>query len=147
MAITIRMGTGEDIPALISIVAEFAEFHGSSHEMSNTADRMRQEQDAFISFVAVAETGQIVGYAICFFAYYTWSWRSLYLDDLFVQEAYRGQQIGKNLLATIVDYAKRERCQKVRWQVSRWNTPAQEFYTKFGAVIDDVELNCDLKLS
>ena len=84
--------------------------------------------------------------SICFFAYFTWSGRSLYLDDLFVKEAYRGQQIGKRLLGAVVDFASEEQCKKVKWQVSRWNTEAQEFYKKFGAVIDDVEWNCDLVL-
>lgn len=146
MTITIRKSVDEDLPALIALVAEFAAFHGSSDHMTNSIELMRAERDAFTSFVAVTDDNRIIGYAICFFAYFTWSGRSLYLDDLFVQEACRGQQVGKRLLAAVVEFAKGEHCKKVRWQVSSWNTPAQEFYKKFGAVIDNVELNCDLPL-
>jgi len=146
MTITLRRAAAEDIPALIDAITEFARFQGSPGKMVNTAELMASERDAFICFVAVTDTGEIVGYAICFFAYFTWSGRSLYLDDLFVREAYRGRQIGRRLLGAVVEYAAAEGCKKVRWQVSRWNTAAQEFYKKFGAEIDDVELNCDLKL-
>jgi diamine N-acetyltransferase len=44
----------------------------------------------------------------------------------------------------VVNLAKREGCKKVRWQVSKWNEDAIEFYKRKGAVIDDVEINCDL---
>lgn len=146
MTITIRRAVEEDFPALISTITEFAHFQRSSAKMTNSTERMSNEQQAFTCFVAVTATNDIVGYAICFFAYFTWSGRSLYLDDLYVKEPFRGRDVGKRLLAAVVDFASTERCRKVHWQVSRWNTPAQEFYKKFGAVIDDVELNCDLML-
>jgi len=46
----------------------------------------------------------------------------------------------------VFELAKQEGCKKVRWQVSKWNKNAIEFYKKKGAVIDDVEINCDLIL-
>ena len=143
MSITIRKADEADFNTLIGMITEFALFQRSSDKMTNTVEQMRDEQHTFTCFVAVTPEHAIVGYAVCVFAYYTWSGKSLCLDDLFVQEAYRGQTIGKRLLTSIVDYAKEENCKKVRWQVSRWNTPAREFYEKFGAHIDDVELNCD----
>jgi GNAT superfamily N-acetyltransferase len=144
MSITIRKAVENDFPAVISMISEFAQFQRSSDKMTNSIGRMIKEQDAFTCFIAVTEHDELIGYAICFFAYFTWSGRSLYLDDLFVQEQYRRLHTGSKLLAAVVDYAAGEQCKKVRWQVSRWNTNAQEFYKKFGAVIDDVELNCDL---
>lgn len=44
----------------------------------------------------------------------------------------------------IIELAKEKRCKKVKWMVSKWNTDAIEFYKKKGAVIDDVEISCDL---
>ena len=69
------------------------------------------------------------------------------MDDLYVKEDYRGIGLGKALLDGVIDFAKKEACNKVRWQVSNWNTHAQEFYKKMGAQIDDVEINCDLVLN
>jgi diamine N-acetyltransferase len=96
----------------------------------------------------IAETGdsKIVGFASFFFAYYSWSGKAIYLDDLYITNAYRKQGIGKMLLQQIIELAKNSSCKKVRWQVSKWNTNAIEFYQKMNAAIDETEINCDLLL-
>jgi len=70
----------------------------------------------------------------------------LYLDDLYVKASFRKHGIGKLLLETIVLLAKEEQCKKIRWQVSKWNSNAIDFYKKMRAVVDDTEINCDLVL-
>lgn len=50
----------------------------------------------------------------------------------------------KKLLDAVIELAKKEHCKKVRWQVSRWNENAIDFYKKIGAWIDETEINCDL---
>jgi GNAT superfamily N-acetyltransferase len=62
--------------------------------------------------------------ALYFFAYFTWMGKSLYLDDLYVKESFRGNKIGSNLLKEIFEFAKQEKCKRVRWQVLNWNKPA-----------------------
>jgi diamine N-acetyltransferase len=44
----------------------------------------------------------------------------------------------------VFEIAKKEKCNRVRWQVSKWNSEAIEFYKKIGAKIDDTEMNCDM---
>ena len=68
------------------------------------------------------------------------------MDDLFVQEKYRKNGIGKRLLDSIIEIGKKEKCEKLRWQVSNWNKNAQEFYKSLGVHIDNREYNCDLYL-
>ena len=46
-----------------------------------------------------------------------------------------------------LDIAKEEKCNRVRWQVSKWNTEAVKLYKKIGAKIDDTEMNCDMIFS
>jgi diamine N-acetyltransferase len=70
----------------------------------------------------------------------------MYLDDLYVREAYRKQSVGKKLLDEVIGLALREQCKKLRWQVSGWNSNAIAFYEKMGAMIDRTEINCDLVL-
>ena len=48
------------------------------------------------------------------------------------------------LLDEVTALAKNSGCKKLRWQVSKWNINAIAFYKSLGAVIDDVEINCDL---
>jgi diamine N-acetyltransferase len=107
---------------------------------------MKADENLFQCFVAEDENKKIVGYAAWFFAYYSWSGKAMYLDDLYVTEPARGNAIGSQLLQTVIDHAKASGCKKVRWQVSNWNAPAIAFYKKMGAWIDDVEINCNLEL-
>ena len=68
----------------------------------------------------------------------------MYLDDLFVVEQFRGKGLGSMLIDEVIRQAKTIGCKKVKWQVSKWNQSAIEFYKAKGAEIDDVEINCDL---
>ena len=57
----------------------------------------------------------------------------LYLEDLFVEPAHRGQGIGKALLVELARLAVRRDCGRFEWSVLDWNTPAIEFYQSLGA--------------
>jgi GNAT superfamily N-acetyltransferase len=61
----------------------------------------------------------------------------LFLEDLFVREAFRGKRIGKALLAHVAQIAQRENCYGMRWEVLDWNQPAIEFYQSLGATFLD----------
>ncbi|WP_088656340.1 GNAT family N-acetyltransferase [Geofilum rhodophaeum] len=146
MNITIREIKADDFTGLISLFTEFATFEKTLEKMTNTVDRMTVEQEFFNGFVALNDSEEIVGYVTHFFAYYTWIGKSLYMDDLYVKEEFRGHGIGTELINKVIEYAKTTNCQKVKWQVSEWNKPAIEFYKSLGASIDSVESNCDLLL-
>lgn len=146
MDISIRIANEKDFPQIIKLFNEFAAFEKLPDRMINTVPKMIEEQNYFTCFVAETSNSEIVGYAACFFSYHTWSGKSLYMDDLYVKETYRKKGIGKKLLDSVIEFARNKKCGKVRWQVSNWNLNAQNFYKKLGAAIDDVELNCDLKL-
>jgi len=146
MNITIREIKADDFTGLISLFTEFATFEKTPEKMTNTVDRMTVEQEFFNGFVALNDSEEIVGYVTHFFAYYTWIGKSLYMDDLYVKEEFRGHGIGTGLINKVIEYAKTTNCQKVKWQVSEWNKPAIEFYKSLGASIDSVESNCDLLL-
>src|SRR5438132_3813003 len=131
MNITIRKGTDNDFPAIISLIQEFARFQKTPERVTNTVEQMQADNNLFRCFVAEEdETKTIVGYAAWFFTYYSWTGKALYLDDLYVVESARGHGIGTRLLNTVIDHAKVSNCKKVRWQVSNWNTAAIHFYKK-----------------
>ena len=141
--IVIRKGQSKDLNKLFGLIKELAEFEKALDKVTNTVERMEKEKTFFDFFVAESD-GKIVGGAVYFFAYFTWVGKSLYLDDLYVKPTYRGQKIGVNLLQKILQVAKTKNCQRVRWQVLDWNTPAIEFYQKVGVSTDNTWLNCDL---
>ena len=145
MSIIIRLAEEKDFPSVLMLSKEMAVFQQVPEKVMNTVEQMIREQKFFGCFVAEKEEGGIVGMATWFFAYYTWVGKSLYLDDLYVQEAYRSQKIGSKLLQQIFELAKKEDCKRVRWLVSNWNTPALEFYKKCGAEIDEESFVCDFE--
>ncbi len=146
MDISIREATENDYWAIVEMFKEFAHFEHLDERLVNTVERMTEEKEYFHCFVAVNPQDEILGYATHFFAYFTWTGKSLYMDDLYVREKYRGAGIGKLLINKVIDFAKSTGCHKVRWQVSDWNAPAIGFYKSLGAVVDAQERNCDLDL-
>jgi len=112
--------------------------------MTNSLEQILQEKDHHLGFVAVNTQNEITGYVTYFYAYYTWTGKSLYMDDLYVRPEFRANKIGTGLINEVIAFAKKENCRKLRWQVSEWNQPAIDFYKSLGASIDRVESNCDL---
>jgi GNAT superfamily N-acetyltransferase len=61
----------------------------------------------------------------------------LFLEDLFVREAFRGRGIGRALLAEMARIAIDEQCYGIHWEVLDWNQKAIEFYKNLGARFRD----------
>lgn len=144
MPIKIRKASEKDFNAILALIHELAAFEKAPEKVTNTPAQMEKEKDYFLCYVAETNKMEIVGMALYFFAYYTWVGKSLYLDDLYVKESYRGQGIGTKLLTKILEIAKKENCKRVRWQVLNWNKPAIDMYRKCGASIDNEWINCDV---
>ncbi len=104
MNITIRPATENDYPAIVEMFREFAHFEHLDERLTNTVEGIKAETEYFNCFVAVNNKDEIVGYATYFFAYFTWTGKSLYMDDLYVKENCRGAGIGKQLINKVIEY-------------------------------------------
>jgi len=144
MDITISPITEKDFEDLVFLFKEFATFEKMPDLMKNSVEKMIKEKDLLKGFTARDEKVNLAGYVTYFFAYYTWVGKSLYMDDLYVREQYRGKGIGSQLINKVISLAKTEDCNRLRWQVSNWNHPAIKFYESLGAEINKTEMNCDL---
>lgn len=142
--VTIKNIEENDFEELVALFLEFATFQNQPEKMKNSVEKMISEKDFFHGFTARDEDDRIIGYATFFFAYYTWVGKSLYMDDLYIKEQYRGKGIGTLLINTVIKHAEKEKCDRLRWQVSEWNKPAISFYKSLGAKIDETEKNCDI---
>lgn len=145
MNTVIRRAVKADFADIFNLFREFSVFQKTPEKMHITLQQLEEDEQYFQCFVAVAD-GQIIGYATYFFAYYSWTGRGVYLDDLYVRESLRKYGIGRQLLDTVIQHAKENDCRTVRWLVSRWNTNAIEFYKKIGAHVDDTEMTAVLPL-
>ena len=88
-------------------------------------------------FVAVDEKNKVLGYAFCIFKQFLnhnimTDIKTLYIDDLCVDEALRGQHIGKTLYEEVLKFAKAEGCYNVTLNVWSCNESAQKFYESCG---------------
>jgi len=143
----IRLAEENDLPEILELIKDLAEFEKAGHKVTNTVEQMKLEKDLFGCFIAVDENNIIIGIALYFYAYYTWVGKSLYLEDLFVKPEYRNKGIGSALLNEIFKLAKTKNCKRLRWQVLKWNKDAIKLYQKMGAVIDGEWYNCDMDYS
>lgn len=90
-------------------------------------------------FVAVDEENEVLGYAFCVFKQFLNSEimtdvKTLYIDDLCVDEDKRGMHIGKQLYEYVIAFAKESGCYNVTLNVWSCNESAMKFYEKCGLV-------------
>ena len=90
-------------------------------------------------FVAVDDNEEVLGYAFCVFQQHInnnilTDIKTLYIDDLCVDEEKRGMHIGKALYDYVVEFAKTEKCYNITLNVWSCNESAMKFYEKCGLV-------------
>lgn len=90
-------------------------------------------------FVAVDENEEVLGYAFCVFQQHInnnilTDIKTLYIDDLCVDEDKRGMHIGKALYDYVVEFAKNENCYNITLNVWACNESAMKFYESCGLV-------------
>jgi GNAT superfamily N-acetyltransferase len=137
MTMQIRNATPQDVPEILRLIRALADYEKLSHEVIATEERLHQ---SLFGAHPVAETvlawldGRAVGFAVFFHNYSTFrGCPGLYLEDLFVEPAHRGQGYGKALLLYVARLAAARGCERMEWSVLDWNTPAIEFYRSLGA--------------
>jgi GNAT superfamily N-acetyltransferase len=142
--LSIRSATIDDVTLLRTLIRELADYEKELGQVRITeADLARDgfgPQPKFRVLLAYwAE--EPAGYALFFDFYSTWRGRQMFLEDLFVREAFRGRRVGKGLLAAVARIAQGEGCHALRWEVLDWNRTAVEFYESLGAeFLDDWRL-------
>lgn len=90
-------------------------------------------------FVGVNDEDVVIGYAFCVFQQHMndnilTKVKTLYIDDLCVDEDMRGQHIGKQIYEYVLDYARKSGCYNVTLNVWSCNSGAQKFYESCGLV-------------
>ncbi len=159
MTFSLRTGTPADIPAVLALIKQLAEYEKAPLEVSNTPEQMLIDgfSENPIFHLIVAETSEdtilennqkiMVGMAITYYRYSTWKGRVLYLEDLYILPEYRRFGLGERFFALLLEKAKQDKCQRVSWQVLDWNEPAINFYKKLGATLDPEWINGFIEIS
>jgi GNAT superfamily N-acetyltransferase len=141
MSLIIRRARPDEAGLVLSLVRELAEYEQLLHEVEATEAMISEA--LFGSnvrlFCDIAEwNGEAAGFAVWFINFSTFSGRSgIYLEDLFVRPALRGNGIGKALLSHLAKECVANGWSRLQWSVLDWNTPSIEFYKSLGAVLMD----------
>jgi len=133
----IRPATPDDVGAIVGLVHDLATYERASDSVRLDADLLRAalfgERPAVFAHV-VEEDGEVVGMAIWFLNFSTWTGRhGIDLEDLFVKPQARGAGHGRALLVTLARLAVEAGYGRVEWSVLDWNQPAIGFYRSLGA--------------
>ena len=135
---SVRPIRADDVPAVVGLVRELAEYEKAPDEARMTEDQLSAALfgEAPALFGHVAEVGgQVVGTAVWFLTFSTWRGTfGIHLEDLYVQPQHRGSGFGRELLRTLADLCVQRGYSRLEWSVLDWNTPSIEFYEAAGAV-------------
>ncbi|MEI9983686.1 MAG: GNAT family N-acetyltransferase [Aliidongia sp.] len=133
--IFIRDAVPEDVPAILRMIRELAEFERQPDAVVATeADLLRDgwgPQKRFACRIGEFE-GAVAGFALWFPNYSTWEGRAgIYLEDLYVSPAVRGHGVGEQMIVDLAQIAIREGFRRLDLSVLDWN-PARNFYLRLG---------------
>ncbi|MCI8428561.1 MAG: GNAT family N-acetyltransferase [Lachnospira sp.] len=114
-------------------------FKGNTKKYTDKELKAIIEDDMKPIFVAVSEDETVLGYAFCQYIQHIndnilTDIKSLYIDDLCVDEKSRGTHIGKSLYEYVIEYARKSECYNVTLNVWSCNQNALQFYEKCGLV-------------
>ncbi len=140
----IRKGEREDLPIVLELIKELADYENALEEVTLTVSQL--EQDGFGNhpwywFLIAEKDNQIVGLSFYFIRYSTWKGKFLFLEDFVIKEKYRRKGVGASLFEATIKVCHDEQLNGMIWQVLDWNTPAIEFYKKYEADISGEWLN------
>jgi GNAT superfamily N-acetyltransferase len=134
--ILIREAREEDVPVILGFILELAEFEGVREKIQSTEEGLRDVLfQRHIAEALIAELdGKAIGFAIWAYSFSTFTGKpTLYIDDLYVQEPFRGRGVGRRIFAYIADVAWRKDCARMDWYCMETNLSGKEYYHRMGA--------------
>jgi GNAT superfamily N-acetyltransferase len=144
---TIRPARREDCPRLIELVLELAVFERAPDAVTVPPAHFEEAgfgQHPVWQAVVAEDGGALVGFALWYIRFSTWTGCRLYLEDIVVTASRRGEGIGRRLFEATLAEARRRGYAGMTWQMLDWNAAARRFYDRFEPRYDDEWVNCHL---
>ncbi len=136
-AVSIRFATPDDAGLILHFICGLAAYEREPDKVKATAAGLRAQMESasppFECLIAQDQTTPI-GFALFYRSYSTWLGQPLlFLEDLFVEEKYRGSGGGIALIKRLAEIAHERGYSRLEWRVLDWNEPAHRFYRALGA--------------
>ncbi len=126
-----------DEPGILSCIQALAVYEREPDAVENTVEALTETifGDRANVFAHVVEReGQIIGIAVWFLTYSTWTGRNgIWLEDLYVRDEFRGRGYGKALVSRLAAECLERGYSRLEWTVLDWNAPSIAFYRSIGA--------------
>ena len=133
----LRPANVQDVGEILALIRELADYEKLLHEVDATQADLARDLfgPAPRAHCDIAMwNGEVAGMAFWFYNYSAFLGRAgIYLEDLFVRPAFRGNGIGKRLIAHLAQRCVDENLPRLQWSVLDWNTPSIAFYESLGA--------------
>ncbi|KAF1836416.1 acetyltransferase [Decorospora gaudefroyi] len=138
---TLRLLTCPDVPTILSLIRELADYEKSSDKVDATEESLARTlshfdaststfSEGFAKTLLLTDTdGTVAGMALYFYNYSTWTGvPGIYLEDLFVKESYRKKGYGTLLLKELAKEVLKVGGKRLEWSCLDWNEPSLRFY-------------------
>ena len=142
----IRRAEHRDIPKILDLLKQVNNVHAKGRPDLFIADKTKYtaaELEGIICdpqtpvFVGTDEADEVLGYAFCLIKRVTGQNNlvdnvELYIDDICLDEAYRGRGLAKEIYDEVIHFAKKNAFDRVTLHVWECNPSAKRFYEKCG---------------
>ncbi len=137
----IRRAEESDTALVLNFIRKLAEYEKLAHEVTTDEETLHASlfgPNPAAEVLLAHLGGEPAGFAVYFRNFSTFLGRAgIYLEDLYVEPAFRGKGIGTALLRELAGIAVDRGYRRLNWAVLDWNRSAIEFYRRMGAVLLD----------
>jgi GNAT superfamily N-acetyltransferase len=133
----VRAAERGDVPVLLSLFGELAEYEHLEHELKATEEQLSEAlfgaRPAAEALIAERD-GEALGYALFFPTFSSFlASTGVWLEDLFVRPSNRGEGVGRALLSAVAARVRERGGERLEWAALDWNELALGFYRRIGA--------------
>jgi GNAT superfamily N-acetyltransferase len=129
----IRPAVEADVPDLVAMVRELADFENLSDQVSISEEGLARTlfgPEAMAQDWVVEEGGALVGHALWYRTFSTFLGKTgIWLEDIYIRPEHRRQGYASEILTRL----RQETEGRLEWEVLEWNVPAMDFYERLGA--------------
>lgn len=138
---TVNPATESDVPALLALIRELAEFERLAHEVVTTEALLHEALfgNRPVAGALIARTeSDVAGYAIYYRTFSTFVGKpGVYLEDIYVRPQFRNGGLGRTMLEAVAKISIELGGGRLEWSALDWNENALRFYRRLGASVRD----------
>ena len=143
MNLRIQTADEKNIPAIIELMREFAEYENLLGYLEITEEKLYEAmfgKNGFVECLIAFGDEKPVAYALYYLSFASFRGQfGIYLEDIYITENYRQLGLGEMMLRQIARIGKENGAVRMDFQVLDWNAPAINFYKKHGAEMNESE--------